>query len=279
MSSQPLTHEQAIDLAGLYVLGALDEAEMAAVRQHLATCPLSHAEFEELGGVVPYLLEADLELVEPPAGLRDRVMSAAAADVAARGSGATPAVPAAPAAPTPPIAFPSATEREDRARRRSGSLDWAMRVAAVIAIVALAGWNVLLQNDLNAARRFDQAVTAVISAAAATGSQSVVLVPSENSKASGIATIKADGSVVLAMQNLPATTGSEVYETWVIAGSGAPVPVGNFTVDAHGQAAFTTRPTPAPPGAIIAISREPKAGSTAPLGPIVSSGVAVPPSS
>ena len=30
---------------------------MAAVREHLATCPESHAEFEELGGVVPYLLE------------------------------------------------------------------------------------------------------------------------------------------------------------------------------------------------------------------------------
>ena len=36
---QPLTHEQALDLAPLYVLGALEEAEMASVREHLATCP------------------------------------------------------------------------------------------------------------------------------------------------------------------------------------------------------------------------------------------------
>ena len=58
---------------------------MASVREHLATCPESHAEFDELGGVVPYLLDdPSLELVEPPAALGDRIMAAAAADLAER---------------------------------------------------------------------------------------------------------------------------------------------------------------------------------------------------
>ncbi len=83
-----MTHEQAIDLAPAYVLGALEAADMAAVREHLATCPESHLEFETLGSVVPYLLESsDIELVEPSAGLRDRIMAAAAADLAARSAG------------------------------------------------------------------------------------------------------------------------------------------------------------------------------------------------
>jgi anti-sigma-K factor RskA len=268
---QPLTHEQAIDLAPAYVLGALEAGDMAAIREHLATCSGSHAEFETLGGVVPYLAESpDIELVEPPAALRDRIMAAAAADLAERGGERA-------AAPT--IAFPSATERATRAQARTGRLSWAMRIAAVVAIVALGGWNLLLQNDLTVARRFDQAVQRVITAAAEPGSQTVVLTPTENNQASGLAAIRPDGSVVLAMRNLPATQGTEVYETWVIVGSAAPVPVGDFKVDANGTATATTRPTQAPPGAVIAVSREPKPGSTAPVGPIVSTGVGLAPSS
>ena len=36
---QPLTHEQALDLAPLYVLRALEEAEMASVREHPQGAP------------------------------------------------------------------------------------------------------------------------------------------------------------------------------------------------------------------------------------------------
>lgn len=271
MSTQPMTHEQAIDFAAAYVLGALEAADMAAVREHLATCLESHVEFERLGGVVPYLLDSpDLELVEPPASLGERIMAAAAADLASRDP--EPALERT-------IAFPSAPERNVRARTRTAGISWAMRIAAVVAIVALGGWNLLLQNELSATRRFDQAIDSVISAAAQPGSQTVILTPTENNEASGIAAILPDGSVVLAMRNLPATKGTEVYETWVIVGSAAPVPVGDFRVDANGIATVTTRPTQAPPGAIVAVSREPQPGSTAPVGPIVSTGVGTAPSS
>ena len=271
MNESPMTHDRARDLAGGYVLGALEAAEESAVREHLLTCPEPHDEFAELGGVVPYLAEADLELVEPPIELRARIMAAAAADLASRGP--------APEARTPAsIAFPSTAEREVRARARTGRIGWAMGIAAVVAIVALAGWNLLLQNDLNAARRFDQAVASVISAASQPGSKTVVLAPGKDSQASGIAAVRPDGSVVLAMRDLPATSGSQVYETWVIVGKAAPVAVGSFTVDANGIATFVTRPADAPSGATIAVTREPNPGNTAPQGPIVSAGVAVSPS-
>src|SRR2546426_6254758 len=85
MTEPQMTCDQARDLAAGYVLGALDPSEDAAVRAHLATCDQPHPEFAQLGGVVPAFLELDeSELVEPPADLRDRIMAAAAADLAAR---------------------------------------------------------------------------------------------------------------------------------------------------------------------------------------------------
>ena len=290
-----MTCDLARDLAAGYVLGVLEPGEEAAVRDHLATCSQPHPEFDELGGAVPALLAFELEglqLVEPPAALRDRIMAAAAADLAERprsratSSAAPVAMPASAdptAAPTTspepssPIAFPSAaarTARAERTRNRTSPLDWVLRVAAVLAIVAVGTWGLGLQRQLEAAQRFDQAVVRVVDTAAQPGATTVILMPAENSTAKGLAAVTADGSVVLAMRDLPATTGSQVYETWVIVGGQAPVAVGGFTVDANGTASFATRSQATPPGAVIALTLEPNAGNTSPQGAIVSSGVA-----
>ena len=272
-----MTHEQALDLAAAYVLGALEPAEEAAVREHLQSCSLSHEEFAELGGVVPYLAEVpDLELIEPPPALRDRIMAAAAADLAER-TGTASAAPAAPSAPGPALPFPSAAERGDRAIRRTSTLGWVARIAAVIAIVVLGGWNLLLQGQLSDARTYDQAVAAVVDAAGKPGSQTVVLSPQPGSSGSGIAAVAPDGSVVMAMRDLPATAGTQVYEAWVIVGTAAPVPVGGFTVGPTGLATVTTTPVATPPGSTIALSLEPSPGSTAPRGTIVATGVSLAP--
>ncbi len=288
MTEPRMICDDARDLAAGYVLGALERSEEAAVRDHLATCPEPHPEFDELGGVVPAFLELaldGLELVEPPAALGERIMAAAAADLAerARSVGTTTAMTAdsapapTPVAPSSPIAFPSAAERTIRAERtrsRTSPLDWVLRVAAVLAIVAVGTWGLGLQRQLDAAQRFDQAVARVVDAAGKPGSTTVVLTAATDHRGSGIAAVSSDGSVVLAMRDLPATNGSQVYETWVIVGEQAPVAVGGFTVDANGTAGFTTRPQATPPGAVIALTLEPMAGNTAPMGPVVSSGVA-----
>jgi hypothetical protein len=284
MNDEPMTHELALDLAPAYVLGALEPAEEAAVRDHLSSCRLSHDEFAQLGGVVPYLAELpDLELVEPPPALRDRIMAAAAADLAERTAQATaaPAAPVAPAGasvPGPAIPFPSAADRAERTTRRTTTrLGWAARIAAVIAIVVLGGWNVLLQGQLSDAGAYDRAVAAVIDAAGTPGSQTVVLSPQPGATAKGIAAVAPDGSVVMAMRDLPATAGTQVYEAWVIVGKAAPVAVGGFTVGGTGVAAVTTRAVATPPGSTIALTLEPSAGSTAPRGQIVAAGVSLAP--
>ena len=78
-----LTCDEVRELAGSFVLGALDADEEAAVREHLATCPEAHEEIAELGGVLPALAES-VPVVEPPAGLKGRIMAAAAADLEER---------------------------------------------------------------------------------------------------------------------------------------------------------------------------------------------------
>lgn len=296
MTEPRMTHDEAIELAAAYVLGALESTDEAAVRDHLATCAESHAEFEALGGVMPSLIElGDLELVEPPASLGTRIMAAAAADLAehprsaasvpSMAQAAPPAAEAGPAQPSAaPTPFPAPAERAERAERRerarTGRIDWVLRIAAVVAIAAVGAWGLNLQRQLDQAQRFDRAVAAVVQAAGQPDAKTVVLKSGEGARASGIAAVAADGSVVLAMRDLVATSGSQVYEAWVIVGKQAPVAVGGFTVDSNGTAAFTTRPATTPPGAVIAVTLEPNEGNTAPKGPIVAAGVAtVPPTS
>ena len=274
----PLSHAEALDLAPLYVLGALDDAEMAAVREHLATCPESHAEFEQLGGVVPYLLESpDLEQVEPPTALGDRIMAAAERTT-----------PPPAAERTAPVQFPSADERTARAERtrsRPGPLTWIAAIAAVLAIAVLGAWNVRLQGQVNdleqqatAAEQYRTAVTTVLDVAAQPGSQTALLAPQTTGGPRGIASVASDGSVQFAMQDLAPTSGSQVYETWAILPNSNPVPLGSFTVDSSGVASFTSKQGPVGPGMAVAVSREPQAGATAPT-EVVSVGVASTPAS
>jgi hypothetical protein len=291
MRPAPMSHGEAIDLAPSFVLGALEPAEMAAVREHLATCAQSHAEFEELGSVVPYLLESPgIELVEPPAALGDRIMAAAAADRAERRGAPTveQTAPAtertAPSERSAPVPFPSVEERAARADRRQRSpLAWIAGIAAVLAIVALGAWNLRLQGQVNdleqqvgAAGEFQQAVATVLDVAATPGAQTAILAPVEAGGPRGIAAVAADGSIQFALQDLVPTSGDEVYETWAIFGDAAPVPLGSFTVDESGTASFTSRQGPSDPGIVVAVSREPAAGATAPT-EVVSAGQATPP--
>ena len=64
-----MTCDEVRDLAPAYVLGALEADEERLVAEHLETCSEDHAEFSELGSVVPYLGDL-VPLVEPPADLR-----------------------------------------------------------------------------------------------------------------------------------------------------------------------------------------------------------------
>lgn len=261
-----LTCDEVRDLAASFVLGALDDDEADAVRAHLADCPDAHAEIAELGGVLP-VLAASVPQVEPRPALKAGILAAAAADLESRS--ATPVV-------APPLAFPSADERAERvAARRGGSSTgaWVLRIAAVLAIALLGGWNLLLQGQLDQARTYEQQVAAVLDVAAQPGALTAVLTAEGGSGPSGLAAVAADGAVTLAMRGLTPTTGDQVYEAWAIGGDGTPVPLGGFKVGEAGIALFEGDGLPTDPGLVLALTLEPRPGATAPTTPVVSLGI------
>lgn len=281
-----LTCDEVRELAGAFVLGALDAREDAAVRAHLAapSHAAAHPEVAELGSVLPALAEM-VPIVEPPAGLKDRILAAAAADLEGR-SGTVPMATAATAAagmaavmapvtpvvPMAPVPFPTASERATR-RARAGTGTWLLRIAAVLVIAVLGGWNVLLQGDLSAARSYERSVAAVLDTAARPGSLTAVLA-GDGGTGTGIAAVDSAGNVALAIRNLEPTSGTSVYEAWVIAGDGVPVPLGGFQVGKDGTGSFSASGLPTTSGIVLALTLEPGPGATTPTMPIVSKGVA-----
>ena len=149
-----------------------------------------------------------------------------------------------------------------------------MRIAAVLAIVVLGGWNVLLQGQLTDARTHEQSVAAVLDVAGQDGSRTAVLTANGAAGPSGLAAISAGGDVTLAMRDLPATAGGQVYEAWVIGTDGVPAPLGSFQVGPTGTAFFTGDGLPAEAGIVLALTLEPAPGATIPTQPIVSFGTA-----
>ena len=121
----------------------------------------------------------------------------------------------------------------ERARRRS-PIVWIAGIAAVLLIVGLGAWNVALRQDLGTAQAYAAAVDEVLALAGTTGGQAAILAPDVAGGPSGIAAVGADGQLKLAMRGLAATSGSQVYEAWVIGADPAtPVAIGSFTPDAH----------------------------------------------
>jgi hypothetical protein len=265
-----LTHDEALDLAASFVLGALDVDEMAAVRAHLTTCQQSHTDFEELAGVVP-VFHAAVQPIEPPPELKDRIMAAAAADLEARRREAAetaPAVPG-PAAPaTPPTVRPTGPVLAPRQPRWS----WALAIAAVVAIVALGGWNLSLQSQLSEQEAYQQQVATVLDAAAQPGALAAIMKGSTADAPSGLAVVTPDGAMRIAMRDLAPTTGQEVYEAWAILPDAAPVPLGGFQVGSNGVGFLEAGGLPTQSGVVLALTREPGPGATAPTSDPVSLG-------
>jgi anti-sigma-K factor RskA len=274
-----LTCDEVRDLAASFVLGALEADEAHAVRAHLATCPNPHPEMEELGGVMP-ALDASVPLIEPPPELKGRIMAAAAADLEARRAAAVaPTAPLAPAAaPAAPIPFPTPADREERAvaaaRRPAAPIRWALAIAAVLVIALLGGLNLQLQSQLRDAQAYEQQVAAVLDAANRPGALTAVLRSTEGGGPSGLAAITSDGVARFAMRDLAPTTGTQVYEAWVIVGSSAPVALGGFQVGGNRVGYLEARGLPTDSGIVLAFTREPAPGATAPSSDPVSVGTA-----
>ena len=284
-----LSCDEVRDLAASFVLGALPESEMVAVREHLATCAEPHPEMAELGGVAP-VMQASLRPMDPPAALKDRIMAAAAAELEARRRGEVTAEPAsvpadavapppttispAPADVSAPVATAPAAAAEPIpiSRARQPRWSWALGIAAVLVIVLLGASNLSLRSELDAAQTYQRQVASVLDAARQPGALTAVMSSPTGAGPNGLAAVTSDGAMRIAMRGLAPTSGNEVYEAWMIAGDAAPVAIGGFQVAADGTGYLETVGLPTEPGLVVALTREPREGMTAPSGDPVSVG-------
>ena len=267
-----LSHDEVVDLAASFVLGALDEDEMAAIRAHVASCPDPHAELDELGGMV-VVLQASLRPVEPPPALKDRIMAAAAADLEERRREAAQIEAAAPT-PAAPAAQPTARPSGPVLVPRQPRWSWALAIAAVLAIFALGGWNLSLQSQLSEAQAYQRQVATVLDAAAQPGALTAIMKSGTGEGPSGLAAVTPDGAMRIAMRDLAPTTGREVYEAWAILPDAAPVSLGGFQVGSNGVGYLEADGLPTQSGVVLALTREPGPGATAPTSDPVSVGTA-----
>ena len=244
-----MNHAEAIELAGLYVLDALDPAERAQVDAHLASCAEAHDEFAEVGAVAPALATL-ADPVGAPAALKNKVL----ADYRA-GAGVRVWEPTSAAA-TRPV-------------RRSW-LGWAATAAAVLLIAVTAGWAYVAQSDAALEAQRTQTIARAVAVMAAPGSSVAILEGTATAAgASGFAAFGADGAGYIVLVGMPVAPAGKAYQAWYIA-DGVPASAGLLSVDRDGYALMALSGRPGTQ--VIALTVEPTGGSDLPTSDPIAAG-------
>jgi anti-sigma-K factor RskA len=190
-------------LAGAYALNALDGAERDRFERHLRGCRACESEVRGFAATATALAMATA--AEPPPGLKQRVLAAAAVT-----------------RQSPPVVAEAADRRRPRptAPRRSWLPRLAVPVAAVglVAAAVLGGVTVWTQHQLTTVRAENQAIAAVLAAPDAQ-------IATARTSAGGVATVVAShsaGSMVFTSVGLHALPPSEVYELWFLGKTARP---------------------------------------------------------
>jgi anti-sigma-K factor RskA len=264
-----LNSGRAVDLAEVYALHALDDAERSAVDRYIAdAAPAERAEFLARVRQARETLTLTFSTEEePPAGLLDRIVAALPAqqpDAAAAGGEAAPAASPVVARPVreqpgPPVPDELTAARQRRAERRRppGMRNWLIGVAAA-ALIAVGGVGVgayvASQNDpITQVMQAGDVRTATIGVKGG-GTASLTLSPSKD-------------AAVVKMNGVPAPPAGKVYQMWLIPKDGsAPVSKGLMDAEALSKPAVVTGIRSA---ASLGITVEPAGGSTTPTTPTV----------
>lgn len=233
-----VNHDDCARLAALApasALGALDPAEAAFVRAHLAACSRPHPELRDAVALAAAMGGAWPEEDAPSSQLRDRILEAARSEGYARSEASAPVLTPGRPAPRPTWWRPLAVG--------AGSL----AVAASLALAVQVGENGALRDQLVDARtqitalstELDTAET-WIERAVATGADAFFMSgEGQGAEASFMLVVEADAAgAVLLMSGLAELAPGQTYELWVER-DGAVVGVGTFQPDERGLAAVT----------------------------------------
>ena len=266
MVGHELTCEEVAELAGLYVLGALETSEYEAITTHLGTCVEAHAEIREVGGVVP----AFATLVEPidaPADLKARVMAAVAdtAQVPATAAQKLPGRYSTGGRIMPPrVSAPAGAAWHAPAMpwRVPAWASWGSALIAVLIVAVVGVWAVGVQSRVSTAEQRTAMLTEAIRSFSSPTSSIAILRENPAGASSGFAALAADGTAYLVMVNMAPAPADQTYQAWYIVGD-QPTSAGLLTVDVDGLAMLVD-PDALPGTQVVALTREPTGGSTQP---------------
>lgn len=231
--------EHVVDNLPAYALGALDEDEVIQVIRHLQGCAECRNELEAYQGIADSLGFA-APLVEPPPGLRHRILDEASLYQAGIRNGKR------------------VTASHGQSR---GSFPW--KLAGALIIVLLAAGNLLLWRQVNNLRSM---VVPSFQSIALDGTD---LLP----VAKGMLVISHNGKHgTLVVQDLPPLDESLEYQLWLIRDNSR-ISGGTFSVSSDGYASmWVSAPEPLGSYPSFGITIEPEGGSPGPTGDKVMGG-------
>lgn len=202
--------EHVTDDLELYAVGALGTGEAERVALHLAACPVCREELAEISAAVNILPDM-VAMREPPAGLKERILATAAADISA-----------------PPVSRETAWSFTPRRR-------WLVTGALAAAVVLLLALDLNSLRELNAAS-VERDEYAALAEKVSHGGKNWYMSGLDQWKGSGatlFAPGKADTSPFVVFHDLrPLSTGA-VYAIWLIDGDGHWIRGANFRPDGH----------------------------------------------
>jgi anti-sigma-K factor RskA len=250
-----MSHDEALELAGLYALDALTPDEKAAVDAHLASCTEDHSEFATLAGAGSALATV-AEPVNAPASLKANVLAAYRADVA-------PKVAPAPAPQPAPVVRPIVASAPRPRWQAPNWMGWAAAAVAIalLAVLSVYGLNLRQQAD-QANQRADQ-LAAAVAAMTAPGSQVAILHGSGAAAGvTGFAAFPATGDGYMVMTDVPAAPSGMTYQAWYIV-DGKPSSAGTMAPTSDGNV-IAAGLTPSAGTSVVAVTLEPAGGSDQP---------------
>jgi anti-sigma-K factor RskA len=187
-------------LAGPYALDALGPRERDRFERHLSRCPACQREVRGMSQAATALAMA--VAAEPPAGLKERVLTAVAV---------TPQLPpeTAPERPEPATA--------PRSSRLYPRLATAVAVVAVAVAGVLGGLLAATQHQLDSVQARNQQIATVLAAPDAR----IVTSPVTGGGTATAVVSRTEDTLVFTSSGLPALPSAKVYELWLIGTGGA----------------------------------------------------------
>jgi anti-sigma-K factor RskA len=272
------THLTLHECSGLYVLGSLGRDDAAAFEAHLADCDVCTEEvrsLRETSAALPF----SVPMVDPPAGLRDRVLA-----IANR----------APGGSVTPLTSRSSSVAADTGATGTSSgrtmlwAGWLSAAAMMLLAVGIGRYAVNVNHQLadvelrlvDAMGRLQDSQTQLASARsdAAGVRASLALLTSPDAidmrlrglapapQARARALVSRSRGILFAASNLPPLPPARVYQLWFLT-AGAPVSAGLVQPDAQGTVTATfDGPASVPEATGFAVSIEPEGGVPSPTG-------------